>query len=75
MDARMNKCVVLMPASQYKKKELYKHVGSFELADPKLFEDASISNNLCITICKDKFVDKYSWKDLLLESVDQSSLR
>ena len=60
-----------MPLSQYKRKELYRHVDTFELADPSLFEDASISNNLCITICKDKFVDKYSWKDLLLESVDQ----
>ena len=67
----MNKCVVLMPFSQYKKKDLYKYVESLELADPKLFEDASISNNLCITICRNKPVDKYSWKDLLLESVDQ----
>ena len=50
-----------MPLSQYKKKELYRHVETFELADPKLFEDASISNNLCITICRNKFVDKYSW--------------
>ena len=63
--------VVLMPLSQYKKKELFRHVETFELADPSLFEDASISNNLCITICRNKFVDKYSWKDLLLESVDQ----
>ena len=60
-----------MPLSQYKKKGLYRYVNSFDLADPSLFEDASISNNLCITICRNKFVDKYSWKDLLLESVDQ----
>ena len=63
--------VVLMPFSQYKKKDLYRYVDSFELTDPSFFEDASISNNLCITICRNKFVDKYSWKDLLLESVDQ----
>ena len=63
--------VCLQPLSQYKKKELYRHVETFDLADPSLFEDASISNNLCITICRNKFVDKYSWKDLLLESVDQ----
>ena len=35
-----------MPLSQYKKKELYRHVETFELADPKLFEDAEITNNL-----------------------------
>ena len=63
--------VVLQPFSQYKKKDLYRYVDSFELTDPGLFEDASISNNLCITICRNKVVDKYSWKDLLLESVDQ----
>ena len=32
--------VCLMPLSQYKKKELYRHVETFELADPSLFEDA-----------------------------------
>ena len=37
-----------MPLSQYKKKELYKHVDSFELADPGLFEDAVITENLSI---------------------------
>ena len=62
--------VCLQPLSQYKKKDLYRYVNSFELTDPSFFEDASISNNLCITICKNKFVDKYSWKDLLLESVE-----
>ena len=67
----MNKCVVLMPLSQYKRKELYRHIELFELADSKLFKDASISNNLCITICRNKPVDKYSWKDILLKSVDQ----
>ena len=63
--------VCLQPLSQYKKKDLYRHVDSFELTDPSFFEDASISNNLCITICRNKFVDKYSWKDILLKSVDQ----
>ena len=63
--------VCLQPLSKYKRKDLYKYVESLELADPKLFEDAAISNNLCITICRNKPVDKYSWKDILLESVDQ----
>ena len=40
--------VCLQPLSQYKKKELYEHVETFELADPKLFEDAVITENLCI---------------------------
>ena len=61
--------VVLMPLSQYKKKELYRHVETFELADPKLFEDASISNNLCITLCRNNSVDKYPCHDLPLKSV------
>ena len=29
--------VCLQPLSQYKKKELYRYVDSFELTDPKLF--------------------------------------
>ena len=39
---------VLMPLSCYKKKELYRHVETFELANPKLFEDASVQKDLCI---------------------------
>ena len=63
--------VCLMPLSQYKKKELYRHVDSFELADPKLFEDAVITENLSICTLKKNTVDKYSWLDLVLKSVDQ----
>ena len=63
--------VCLQPLSQYKKKELYKHVETFELADPKLFEDAVITENLCICSLKKENVDKYSWMDLVLKSVDQ----
>ena len=60
--------VVLMPLSQYKKKELYKHVETFELADPKLFEDAVVTENLCICTLKKNTVDKYSWIDMTLAS-------
>ena len=67
----MNKCVVLMPLFKYKKKELYKHVDSFELADPKLFEDAVVQENLSICTLKKNIVDKYSWMGLVLKSVDQ----
>ena len=63
--------VCLQPFSQYKKKELYRHVESFELADPKLFEDAVITENLCICSLRKYTVDKYTWQDLVLKSVDQ----
>lgn len=65
-----NKCVILMPLSQYKK-NLYKHINSFELANPKLFKDAVITENLCITTCRKNVTDKYNWMDLVLASVDQ----
>ena len=67
----MNKCVVLMPLSQYKKKDLYKYVDLFELANPKVFEDAVITENLCICTLKKENADKCSWLDLVLKSVDQ----
>ena len=63
--------VCLQPLSQYKKKELYRHVESLELADPKLFEDAVITENLSICTLKKDIADKYSWQDLVLKSVDQ----
>ena len=63
--------VCLMPLSQYKAKSLFKHVESFELADPKLFEDAVITENLSICTLKKENADKYSWTDLVLKSVDQ----
>ena len=62
---------VLMPLSCYKKKELYRHVETFELANPKLFKDAVITENLCICKVKKCVLDKYSWMDLVLKSVDQ----
>ena len=60
-----------MPLSQYKKKDLYRYVDLLELADPSLFEDAVITENLCICTLKKNIVDKYSWTDLVLKSVDQ----
>ena len=61
---------VLMPLSCYKKNELYRHVETFELANPKLFEDAEITGNLCICMLQKKEINKYSWQTLVLESVD-----
>ena len=63
--------VCLQPLSQYKKKELYKHVETLELADPSLFVDAVITENLCICTLKKDIADKYSWMGLVLKSVDQ----
>ena len=57
-------CVCLMSLSQYKKKELYRHVDSFELADPKLFEDAVVQENLSICLLKKNIVNKYDWMEL-----------
>ena len=63
--------VCLMPLSQCKKKELYRYVDLFELANPKLFQDAVITENLCICTLKKENADKCSWLDLVLKSVDQ----
>jgi hypothetical protein len=63
---------VLMPLSYYNKKdELYRYIEDFELANPKLFQDAVITENLCICTLNKKEINKYSWMDLVLESVDQ----
>ncbi len=64
-----NKCVVLMPASQYKK-SLYRYVENFELANPKLFKDAEIQENLCICSVSGLEINKFSWKDLMFASFD-----
>ena len=61
-----------MPLSQYKRNELYKHVESFELADPKMFEDAVITNNLCICEVKKAEVNKFEYSELSIEGVDQN---
>ena len=67
------KTVCLMPLSCYKaeKNELYRYVGKMELADPKMFEDASITNNLCICTLRKDVVDKYkTYEELSMESYD-----
>ena len=63
-------CVCLMPLAQYKPKalELWRYVETFELADPEMFDDASITGNLCICCLKKKAVDKYSIDELIRHS-------
>jgi hypothetical protein len=53
------KCVCLMPLGQYKSNGLYRHVEDFRLADPKVFEGADITNNLCICILQSHKVDRF----------------
>lgn len=61
--------ICLMPLSNYKNKsaELWRNVKTFELADPKLFVDAVITNNLCICTLFNKRVDVFKSYDDLLE--------
>ena len=64
-------CICLMPLSQYKRKDLYKYVESFDLADSSFFEDAVITENLCICTLKKDIADKYSWQELQFASFDK----
>ena len=60
-----------MPLSQYKSNELYRHVEDLRLADSDMFEDADITNNLCICTLQKSVVDKYrSYEDIAMESYD-----
>lgn len=68
-----NKTVCLMPLSCYKKKsdELWRYVESMDLADPKMFADADITNNLCICTLREAVVDLFkSYDDMSMESYD-----
>ena len=68
-----NKTVCLMPLSCYKKKsdELWRYVESMDLADPKMFADATITDNLCICTLREAVVDRFeSYDDMAMESYD-----
>ena len=66
------KAVVIQPLSQYKNQKLFENIESFELADPKLFEDAVITENLNISVVTKKKQNKFIWQELVLESCDQN---
>lgn len=66
------KAVVIQPLSQYKNQKLFENIESFELADPKLFEDAVITENLNISVVTKKKQNKFTWQELVLESCDQN---
>lgn len=56
----------LMPLSCYKAKELYKTVKSLEVVNPKAFEDAAITDNLCICeLIKDE-IENQTYEDLAM---------
>ena len=65
-------CVCLQPLSQYKRKELYRHVDTFELADPKLFQDAVITENLCICTLNRADDNTSNYLLLLLKAADSN---
>lgn len=68
-----DQCVCLMPLSCYKRKsdELWRYVVSMELADPKMFVDATITDNLCICTLRKSVVDRFkTYEELSMESYD-----
>ena len=58
----------LMPLSCYKSKELYKTVKSLEVVDPSAFEDAAITDNLCICELGKDEIENQTYEDLALKT-------
>ena len=67
----MNKCVVLMPASQYRIKSLYEYVDNIEGVDSRVFKDASIGGNLSLAECYKNRTNKYTYRGILLACSDR----
>ena len=67
----MNKCVVLMPASQYRIKRLYEYVGNIENVDSRVFKDAIIGCNLSLAECYKNRTNKYTYHGILLACSDR----
>ena len=67
----MNKCVVLMPASQYRIKSLYKYVDNIEGVDSRVFKDARIGCNLSLAECYKNRANKYTYRGILLACSDK----
>ena len=67
----MNKCVVLMPASQYRIKRLYEYVDSIESVDSRVFKDISMGCNLSLAECYKNRANKYTYRDILLACSDK----
>ena len=67
----MNKCVVLMPASQYRIKSLYEYVDGIEGVDSRVFKDARIGGNLSLAECYKNRTNKYTYRGILLACSDR----
>lgn len=70
-----NKTVCLMPLSCYKKKsdELWRYVVSMELADPKMFVDATITDNLCICTLVNEMFGFKTYEDMEIISFNHKA--
>ena len=66
-----NKCIVLMPASQYRIKKLYEHVNSIEGTDGIVFTDAKIKGNLSVAECYKEILNKYTYQDIMIACSDK----
>lgn len=67
---KVKESIVLMPFSCYRASGLYKHILSLDLADPKAFKDAVITNNLCVCKLISKEIDQ-SYEEWQLNTRDQ----
>ena len=70
----MNKCVVLMPAPQYRIKSLYEYVDNIEGVDCRVFKDARIGCNLSLAECYKNRTNKYTYRGILLACSDKEYL-
>ena len=70
----MNKCVVLMPASQYRIKSLYEYVDSIESVDSRVFKGVRIGCNLSLAECYKNRTNKYTYRDIILACSDKEYL-
>lgn len=70
----MNKCVVLMPAPQYRIKSLYEYVDSIEGVDSRVFKGARIGGNLSLAECYKNRTNKYTYRDIILACSDKEYL-
>lgn len=62
----MNKCVVLMMATQYRIKNLYEHINNVEGVDCNVFTNAIIGCNLSLAECCKERLNKYTYQDTML---------
>ena len=68
---KRGKCIVLMPASQYRIKSLYEYVDSIESVDSRVFKDISMGCNLSLAECYKNKANKYTYRGILLACSDK----